>query len=193
MCMATRVSNQIELFADVLESYGLQHQVRMCAEEAAEFIVECLHLQRYDDEKSFKEAKVKLIEEVADVQICTEQMIQFFDLYRFSDIKHIMTINGFDGASTPSKLNTAANYGSKLISICLFIANNSEASKNIDADSLQLFALNVYGVRTSIAELIKIFDIGEAVEHIKKKKLIRLSVLVHNHRLRSLGLSSTAL
>ena len=180
-CMHARISNREQLYANVIETYGAQHQLRMCAEEAAEFIVACLHLQRFESEKNKCDAIDNLITEIADVHICTDQMIQLFNLRKFVDCQSVLAINGFASGMLNTKLNVCATYGSRIITSCLQLAEADDLK--IQDQALQAFALYIFGIKYCATQLTEIYNIADKVESETSRKLERLNRLVNDRRL----------
>lgn len=69
---------RFDLYRRAIKIWGIASQFNMLAEESAELAVAALHMNR--DSKNKAEMRLKLAKEIADVQICSEQIIQFLEL-----------------------------------------------------------------------------------------------------------------
>jgi NTP pyrophosphatase (non-canonical NTP hydrolase) len=67
------------LFEKAEKKWGLKSQLDMLAEESAELAVAALHITRALKDKD--QSRANLVKEIADVQICIEQIIQILDLF----------------------------------------------------------------------------------------------------------------
>jgi hypothetical protein len=76
-----KTQTPIELYKQAIAKYGIPSQLNMLAEESAEQAKVALKLQRPSTPESPINLRIlQLAEEIADVQICQEQIIDHFNL-----------------------------------------------------------------------------------------------------------------
>ena len=68
--------NEIEIYRKSIEKWGINSQLNMLAEEASELTKAALKIQRTSNNTNMR----NLAEEIADVQICSEQIVDAFNL-----------------------------------------------------------------------------------------------------------------
>ena len=82
------VSEQKKVLIKALKKYGIDKQLLICEEEAAELIQAITKMQRYPDDLNRRD---NLIEEMADVLICLEYLKL---IYKIDDAEVDKQMNG---------------------------------------------------------------------------------------------------
>lgn len=67
-----------EYYKKIYEKLGTQSQERMCIEEMSELIKELCKRNRYEGTEKEEEIRLNIIEELADVINCVEQLIYIY-------------------------------------------------------------------------------------------------------------------
>lgn len=71
---------KIQEQGEIIEYYGKASQLGIATEECAELIQAISKMTRAKDTKEYEEAKSHLIEEIADVIVCIDQLKTIFNI-----------------------------------------------------------------------------------------------------------------